>query len=370
MLRHPALCLALLLTCFLPPLQAQARIEQPLAAGAAAAVDEAVQAEMEKQGVIGVAIGILRQGKIVYLKGYGLADREKQLPVTTESVFNWASNSKPLAAVAAMQLVERKQLELDADVRRYVPEFPEKGSPITPRHLLCHQSGIPHYTNGKVIPTLRTYPQPKPFDDPLLALDRFNRSPLLFEPGTKTDYSSYAYILVSAMVQRAGQQPFDEQIRARIAKPLDLRSLQRDVETKDQPHWVIGYIKNRQNEVQPAPEQANDWKHGAGGYKSNVADFARWAQALLQRELVAQETERLMWTNQKTADGKATQWGLGFIIENQGGLKVSHNGKQNETTTRMVLYPEAKHGVVVMCNCSYANISAFSTAIYSALHRK
>ena len=110
-----------------------------------AAVDEVALAEIANQKAIGLSIGAIQHGRIAYLKAYGLADREKQTPATTQTVFNWASNSKPLAAILAMQLVESKAIDLDADVRTYVPEYPDQGAVITTRQLLCHQSGIPHY---------------------------------------------------------------------------------------------------------------------------------------------------------------------------------------------------------------------------------
>lgn len=127
-------------------------IANTLSAEDAAAVDEAVVEQIKEQGLVGVAVGLLYEGEIVYLKGYGLADRERHMPVTTATVFNWASNSKPLCAVAAMQLVEQDRLDLDADVRSYVPEFPDHGRQITMCELLCHQSGIPHYSNGRIVP--------------------------------------------------------------------------------------------------------------------------------------------------------------------------------------------------------------------------
>jgi len=94
-----------------------------------------------------------------------------------------------------MQLIEKKKLNLDTDVRKCVPEFPETGHVITTRHLLCHQSEIPHYANGKIVPTVRKYDEADPFSQPVLALDKFNQSPLIFSPGKKVDYSPYAYIL-------------------------------------------------------------------------------------------------------------------------------------------------------------------------------
>jgi serine beta-lactamase-like protein LACTB, mitochondrial len=357
--------LAVVLVLFALPVFAQEKLSDTVAT----AVDTAVKAEMEKQQIVGSAVGIIRDGEIVHLKGYGLADREKKVPVSTDSVFNWASNSKPLAAVLAMQLVEAKKLDLDDDVRKYVPEFPDKASTITTRHLLCHQSGITHYVNGKVIPTERSHVFDDYFD-PIHSLDKFNRSPLIFKPGEKTDYSSYAYILLSAVVQRAGKEPFDKQIVNRIAKPLMLSSLELDVETKGQKHWTVGYAKGGSGVVAPVSEEAHYWKHGAGGYKSNVGDFARWAKGLLDRKLVSEKTEATMWERQKTSDGKLTSWGLGFTVDEQGGLRVAHNGSQPETTTRMVLYPKSRQGVVVMTNCRHASPTAISTAVFAALREK
>jgi serine beta-lactamase-like protein LACTB, mitochondrial len=349
---------------------AQDKPTKPLPATVAAAVDAAVKAEMEKQQIVGAAVGVIQDGVIVHLKGYGLADREAKAPVTTDSVFNWASNSKPLAAVLAMQLVEAKKLDLDADVRKYVPEFPDKGAKITTRHLLCHQSGIPHYLNGKVIPTERKYATDKPFFDPIHSLDKFNGSPLIFKPGEKTEYSSYAYILLSAVVQRAGKEPFHEQAVNRIAKPMKMRSLELDTAANGQKHWTVGYVKNSSTSIVSAVEESHYWKHGAGGYKSNVGDFARWAKGLLDRKLVSEQTEAKMWERQKTSDGKLTTWGLGFTVDEQGGLRVGHNGSQPEATSRMVLYPKSKQAVVVMTNCRYANVGAISTAVFAALKEK
>lgn len=352
-----------------PAASAQAPPGNTLPPAKARAVDAAVQVEMAKQQVVGLAVGIIEGGRIIYLKGYGQADREKGTPVTIDTVFNWASNSKPLAAVAAMQLIDKKLLDLNADIRLYVPEFSATGGVITTRHLLCHQSGIPHYSNGKVVPTTREYSTAQPFMDPVLALDRFNRSPLLFAPGEKASYSSYAYILLSAVVQRAGKAPFPDQVRDRIAKPLGIASLQLDLPSKDQKDWAAGYTKDSEGRVTLAAEDANYWKHGAGGFKSNVRDFARWAEALLNHRVVSEASERRMWTPQATSTGETTTWGLGFTVDPQAGLRVSHNGDQPEVSTRLVIYPRARRGVVVMCNGGFANQGAFTTAVLAALNR-
>jgi serine beta-lactamase-like protein LACTB, mitochondrial len=338
-----------------------------LAAGTALAVDQAVTAEMTKQHLVGVAIGIIQRGRIVYTKGYGYADRERGTPVSTKTVFNWASNSKPLAAVAAMQLMEKGELDLNRNVRDYVPEFPDKGEVITSRDLLCHQSGIPHYENGVIIPAARKERGARAYSDPVLALDRFKLSPLLFKPGEKYSYSSYAYILLSAVIQRAGRESFLRQVEQRIAAPLKMKSLQLDLESGPKDHWAVRYTHREQGEVVRARPDPEYWKYGAGGFKSNVEDFARWAEGLINHRVVSEKTEAMMWRAQETSDHKNTSYGLGFHVDDQNGLKVSHDGAQTGVATRMVIYPRGKSGVVVMCNTSPAKPGEISTAIYSAL---
>jgi CubicO group peptidase (beta-lactamase class C family) len=336
-----------------------------------AAVDAAVAAEMKKQALVGVAVGVLQDNKIVYLKGYGQADRERNLPVTTRTVFNWASNSKPILALLIMLLFGDGLLDPDDDIHKHVPDYPKTKEVVKIRHLLCHMSGIPHYGKGVVPQKKKTHPDPLVFLDPVVALDRFSLSPLQFTPGDKVQYSSHAYILLSAVAQRAGKQSFYDQVQARITRPLGMSSFQMDLPFKDQPDWATGYNKDKEGKIEKAPVVDHFWKHGGGAYKSNIADFAKWAEALLTRKLHTRKLEDVMWQPQATNNGSKTTWGLGFVVEKQNGrLKISHGGKQEETTTRLVIYPEDGHGVVVMCNCDYGNPGAISTAVYGALRGK
>ena len=129
-----------------------------------------------------------------------------KVPVTQATLFRWASISKSLTAVTALQLWERNRLNLEADVRLYVPEFPAKPEPISAQHLLCNQGGIVHYSNGPIVVTLRRYEHPNPFKNVVRALDTFKHSPVINPPGEKYGYTTHGFILLSAAVERAGQQ--------------------------------------------------------------------------------------------------------------------------------------------------------------------
>jgi CubicO group peptidase (beta-lactamase class C family) len=348
-------------------MQPQLAVSRTINADTAAAIDKAVEAELERQQIVGAAVGIIQDGAIVYVKGYGLADRERRKRVNLDTVFNWASNSKPLAAIAAVQLVEDGLLDLDADVRDYLPEFPDKGVVITTRHLLSHQSGIPHYENGEIVRSDRNAGKRFDLMDPVNALERFKLSPLLHQPGEQTSYSSFAFILLSAVIQRAGKEPFQDQIDARIIEPLKLATLQLDTE-KIRPNWAVGYVKNDDGQIARSEDRAHYWKHGAGGYKSNIQDFARWAQALINRELLSEEGEALLTANQTTADGKKSAWGLGIKVSRKNGqLRLEHGGLQDDGTTYLEIYPEDKYGIVTMSNARYANHPRLARSVFEEL---
>ena len=330
-------------------------------------VDKAMRDEMAGQELIGLAVGIIQDGQIAYLKGYGLANREQRLPVTRQTMFRWASISKSLTAVAAMQLWERGDLDLKREARWYVPEFPDKGTPIRVRHLLCHQGGIVHYTNGKVIRTNRDYPVAHPFENVIYALDTFKESPLVNKPGEKYSYSTRGYMLVSAVVERAGKQKFAHQVRDRTAKPLKLATLQPDYQWEEIPHRAVGY-RQRGDQVEVSTNTDVSWKLGGGGFISNIDDLAKFAAGLLNHRLVKPATRQKMWARQMTSGGEQTKYALGFSFNhyrdgelhtwsaNGTGIEiVGHSGSQEKTKTWMALWPQKKLGVVVMSNSEYAN---------------
>ncbi len=358
-------------------------------------IDRVVAEEMEQQDLVGVAIGVIEGGQVVYVQGYGWADREAKVALEVTTVMNWASNSKPIGAVIAAQLVHEGLLDLDVDIRTYLPDFPDKGHVITTRQLLCHQSGMPHYSNGKIVrgPPLTTrfsnqveqlggparsnaaeaIEQDLPDWDPANAVARFIHSPLIHTPGEVEDYSSYAYVLLTAVLQAAGQESWHRQVARRITEPGQLKSLQADIPLQDPPIveqllWSRGYRRLTSGEVQRIPDVAHYWKHAAGGYKSNALDFSRWAAALLGNELMDAESKRVFWQPQVMTGGKVGSYGLGFAVDGiERNLRVAHGGSQDETKTRMVLYPEQGRGVVVMSNCNHADPGKISTAILGVL---
>ncbi|HYD01280.1 MAG TPA: serine hydrolase domain-containing protein, partial [Phycisphaerales bacterium] len=226
--------------------------------------------ELERQKLVGLSVAVARDGKVVLEEHLGFEDREAKVPAGAATMYRWASISKPVTAAAAMQLVEAGRLDLDADVRTLVPEFPEpvytpqpkSGAPdvvavqaspvrcvVTMRQLLCHQGGIVHYGNGKVVKLRASEGVANPYADVVRALDTFKQSPLVCEPGTKYSYTTHGYILASAVVERAAGRSFWAQVRERIAVPAGMTTFRPDYQWEKIEHRAVGYRKGAGGEM-------------------------------------------------------------------------------------------------------------------------
>jgi serine beta-lactamase-like protein LACTB, mitochondrial len=333
-------------------------------------IDDSVKEQMSQQQLVGVSIGVIDGGRVAYSQGFGFADVENQVAMTPQSLIRWASVSKPLTAVVAGQLVAEGRLSFDDDVRKYVPEFPDHGVTIRVRDLLCHQSGIVHYANGRVVRTQKEYGEPHPFQNVINSLDTFKESPLVNAPGEKYSYSTHAYMLLSAVTERAENKPFAQQVQDRINSPLGLTTLQPDYQWVEISPRAVGY-RLRNQQVIPSTNTDVSWKLGGGGFISSVEDMAAFGAGLMGSKLLSEKIKSQMWVRQKTTDGSETDVGLGFFIDGVGeSLRVSHNGSQEKAKTRMVIYPNRKNGIVVMSNCEHAEPGRISTAIYQAWNAK
>lgn len=332
---------------------------------AATLVRERAEAVFLEQQLVGLSMGIVRGGRVVETFHFGSEDREKAIPASDRTMYRWASISKPITAILAMQLAEREMLDLDADVRTLVPEFPEKPHRVTSRQLLCHQGGIVHYSNGEVIRSFREYGREHPFEDVINALDYFRESPLVAEPGTKYSYTTHGYMLLGAVVERAGRQRFISQTHTRLITPLKLDSLQPDYEWRSIPNRATGYRRAANGEIRPVVSADVSWKLAGGGFISTVGDLAGFAAALARRDerLLKLDTFNAVWERQPTRDGNASTYGLGFSIGTVMGtelLQVGHSGSQQKARTQMLIAPDTGDAIVIMSNSEWANLGALA----------
>jgi serine beta-lactamase-like protein LACTB len=334
-----------------------------------ASIETRLQARANKafveERLVGLAVAVMRDEEVLYAQGFGLANRGRKVPVTLETRFRWASISKPVTAVRAMQLWEQGALDLDKPVRRYVSVWPKKKYDVTSRQLLCHQGGIPHYRNGTIKPRRpKRYENEHPYADVVTALDKFRGSPLLHEPGSAYSYSTYGYMLLGAVVQNAGEAPFWTQVREHIATPLGLTTLRPDYQWKDIPHRAVGYKKLPTDGWIRSTNTDVSWKLAGGGFVSTVEDLARFGSGMLTGKLVKSSTRDMMWSAQPTSDGKATGYGLGWSVRRRKGrLRASHSGAQEKTSTYLLLEPDTGLCVAVMTNTEGASLGALAGAL-------
>jgi serine beta-lactamase-like protein LACTB, mitochondrial len=341
--------------------------------GIADAITDRIAREIEAQHIVGISVALVKDGRILETRHFGWEDRDNEIRTSDATMYRWASISKPLTAIVAMQLWEQGRMDLDGDVREYIPQFPEQaGQIITSRQLLCHQGCIVHYTNGAVIPTPRPDLDGR-YIDIIDALDTFKASPLVCEPGASYSYTTHGYILLGAAVQRAGEQPYPEQVRERIILPLGMSTLRPDYQWEEISNRTIGYRRARPPrggadgmaedgqaaEVRMIPSTNTDvsWKLAGGGWISNVTDLALLSVGMLSHQLVKPETREQVWMRQSTAGGEETAYGLGFRVERlDGRLMVSHGGSQEKTRTLLAMLPDEGAAIAIMCNTEGTNL--------------
>lgn len=316
-----------------------------------AQIDAVVLDEMARQDIVGMAVGIVRDGRVHHARGYGYADLDARVPVTSSTVFRWASISKTLTATAVLQLDEQiPAFSLKDRVSEHVPYWPDDGNKGRIRiwQLLSNRSGIIHYTQKKHC-TLNRSPDydrrrhASEFYDARQSVAVFSGQPLCFEPGTGYKYSTFGYSLLAAAVEGAAGIPYVHWIEHNIRQPLGMTSLRQGDGTR------IGF-EHEGHRTSRVYEGNAAWKLPGGGWESDIIDLAKFANALLQGSLL-DSTARL-WTR---VPGNRT-YGFG-INHNTDNSLVWHEGRKDSSRTLMWLYPDSpdRLGIVLMTNTLGSN---------------
>jgi len=325
-------------------------------------VEAAVAKFMAESKVPGMSVAVVEDGRLVWAKGFGFSDLEDQAHATEATLFRLASVSKPLTAVGAMELWEKGKLDLDAPIQKYCPAFPEKPWPITTRQLLGHLSGIRHYhTDVENDPELMNT---RYFDSVVAGMAFFANDPLLFQPGTKMQYTTHGYTVVGCVIEGASHQKYMDYMRDAVFAPAGMTHTQQDVLTSVIPNRTRFYAKNKAGAVENAGLLDSSYKVPGGGLISSAEDIARFEAAMLNDRLVQRKTRDLMWTSMKLADGKESGYGAGFGTTPKGGLAtIGHSGSQQGTSTAVLMAPEQRTGVVVLTNMESVDAMGLATTL-------
>lgn len=340
----------------LPASTAAPAAAEALAPARVTAIDTLVSAFMARHGVPGLAAAVALGPERSWARGYGLADVENNVPASERTMFRLASISKVVTATAVMELVEREKLDLNAPIQRYVPAFPEKDWPVTPRQLLAHQAGLRHWREDEWRLTRR-------FASVAEGLQVFQDDPLLFEPGTRALYSSPGYSLLGAAVETASGESFMEYLREHVFAPAGLGSARQDDVLDIIPNRAQGYAKGPDGELRNSVPSDTSSKVPGGGLTATAPDVARFGAALMAGQLVQRSTLMRMCTAQRTRAGKPTEYGLGLrVTERNRQLECWHQGGQPRVSTMLYLRPSRNVSVALLCNLEGVSMALLDLA--------
>jgi len=322
----------------------------------------------EFNGVILVA----EEGKIIYKKGFGLANMEWDIPNQTHTKFRIGSVTKQFTAMLIMQLVAENKLDLHTPISTYLPDYPkENGAKITIHHLLTHTSGIPNsYESTK----------PKAFKPDNYKLKElvkeFSALPLEFTPGEKFSYCNAGYNLLGFIVETITKKQYEEVLQDRIFTPLKMTNTGFDKHRTLQKNRASGYFKNwgdyyNANYIDMSNVSA------AGAIYSTVEDLYLWDQALYSEKLLPKKYMDLVFTKHISDPDYGGEYGYGWSIKNKrignSNSKVetiSHDGTIDGFCAIFTRIPSSKSTVILLSNIRRAPLNTMTKGVLGILYDK
>jgi serine beta-lactamase-like protein LACTB, mitochondrial len=331
-----------------------------------------VRAGLTEQNLPGLSVAVGVGGDIVWAEGFGWADLENRLPVAPNMRFRIGTASTALTSAAVGLLLEKGRLKLEEEIQTYVPAYPEKQWPVTLRQLMGHVAGVAN--DGGDEGPLFTKQCERPVDA-LQFLSGYERE-LLFKPGTQFHYSSYGWILVSAAVEAAADEPFLTFVRKQVFEPLGMRETMADSATGAIPNRVTPYFPRFAADPRYGLHLMRPLNYscysGSSVFLSTPSDLVRFGMAINSGKLLQPATVQLLQTPQRLVSGQETGYGLGWDLETVAlaGTQTRVVGHDGEALGGMVasLMTLPAHSIVVSVtsNISYADTPAVALKIAQA----
>lgn len=314
--------------------------------------------------VPGISVAIADIDGVVWAKGYGYADLENQVSMTNKHKMRIGSIAKLITVAGMMRLYEQGKLSLDTPVTEYVELWPKSHNHITLRQLAAHTSGVRHYKN-KTEFILNQH-----FNDTSSSLNLFKDDPLLFEPGTDSKYSTFAFSLIAAAMEGTDKKRhFKQLIQQEVFNPLNMQDSvfddQADIIALRQRPYVV-----RDGKLLNAPQSDHSSKYAGGGFIATASDISRFAVAHTHAGYLKQTSLDSMFNRARLNDGKALAFGIGWMINfdnhkdrsyYKGNVRaqhlmesfdnvVMHSGASNGGTTMLILCRDHQRSITVVKN--------------------
>lgn len=305
-------------------------------------IDDYVRSVLAERHVPGVAVAVMKNGKVVKLKGYGVASVEFGVPVTTDTVFEIGSVSKQMTAAGILLLVEDGKINLDAPISTYLTNTPAAWKDVTVRHLLTHTSGVKSYSSLEGFELFRHLKT----DEFIIALSPY---PLEFTPGERNIYSNSGFTLLGHIIQTVSGKPYMQFMRERIFMPLGMtRTADRDPQfiipnRAVGYEWEIDHLEGRDGVLTDLM--------GAGSIVSTVSDLVKWDAALDGKSFLKPASRAEWWKQFTFNNGKLSPYGFGWRISDIRGHKlIGHTGQTAGFGAANFRYVDDGVTVIVLTN--------------------
>ena len=320
----------------------------------AAAVDE-VFSDLTKPGSPGCALAVYRDGKILYAKGYGLANIEESVAINPQSVFDIGSTSKQFTAAAIILLEKQGKLAVNDDVRKFIPELPSYGQKITILQLLNHTSGLRDYLSLMELAGINT--DSVTTDADALALITRQKA-LNFDPGSDWLYSNTGFFLLSVIVQRVSGKTLREFAGENIFAPLEMTHTQyRDNHAALIANRALAYNERGDKDVYTLDVSYFE-QTGDGAVHTSVEDLLKWDENFYSPRVGGKEFLSEIQERGKLSNGKVLEYAKGLFLQDYRGLQtVSHGGAWGGYRAELLRFPEHHFSVACLCNVGNAGPS-------------
>lgn len=332
-------------------------------AGVIEQIDSFVHEEMQRERVPGVAIGVISKGEVLIAKGYGQANVEHRVPVTSETIFQTGSVGKQFTAAGVMLLVEDGKLALDDSITKYLSGAPESWRPINVRHLLTHTSGIPDYTQ-EVLDYRKDYTE----DELAQAAYRLK---LEFEPGARWNYSNTGYVLLGILIHKVSGQFYGDVLKEEVFGPLGMSTARVVSEEDIVPNRAAGYrladgtLKN-QEWVAPTLNTTAD-----GTLYVTLLDLIAWDRGLRANAILKAQSWSQVYTPITLTSGKTYPYGFGWDVDESSGQPwYRHGGYWQGFAAEISRYLANDLTIVVLTNLADANPDRLIDGIATILDPK
>jgi CubicO group peptidase (beta-lactamase class C family) len=341
---------------------------QPLPSNVKAQVDKVFE-KWDKSDSPGCALGVYRDGKIIYKHGYGMANLNDDVPITPATVFHVASMSKQFTAASIVLLAQQGKLSLDDDVRKYIPDLPDFGERITIRHLVHHTSGLRDQWSLLGLAGWRYSLDLITDDDVMSVMTR--QKDLNFKPGEKHVYCNTGYTLMGLIVKRVSGMSLREFTAKNIFEPLGMTHTHfRDDHAEIVKHNALGYGQEDKNK--PFRLSVTNFDTvGATSLHTTVEDLQLWDENFYDPRLGGPTFLQQMLERGKLNNGEQLDYAFGLVVGKYKGLPtVDHAGGDAGYRSDMTRFPEQHFSAAVLCNAADTNPPALVRQVADILLAK